>query len=427
MKYFRDMVLGIGLLLLSGAGLAAEAPMATLLIDHAVHFQSAEGTDLALDSGSYSVAPAAGGGLRLSSANGNSFTIPATAATHDEKLAEPRAVIVPAGTDEQHLVLLLPDGKRFEAIGSLSGIRSRGLARPALVSNVALQSALVMGPAVLAQPAAPAAALPAPPNTAYTAQPLPLAPIEVQPSCVERPGAGQPPAAELEPSYGRLSLSAAGPGRPAESPAPSGAWLGWRPVPGAKAYVVERAVDGSNVWSVLATTCANKERFMYTPLNSATGWSSFFDISGGVIPRTTYAYRVTAIGAPGTGGGFAGQVWWNVIKWTAPDPIAPQWISATMMSTGALRVHWRFDSPGNPYMPHQPQAYVLSTPGGWSLQAWGGTRHDPCPGYNGCSWDFPNPPSGTQVFTLTALWQIWVNGTMQTVATTQSDMTVTVP
>ena len=139
-------------------------------------------------------------GMRLSAANGKPVIVPATVATHDEKLAQPQALMLAVGTDEQHLILLLPDGKRFEAIGSLSGIRSRGLARPGMVSNMALQTALAMGPAVLAQPAAPADALPAPPNTAYTGQLLPLAPIEVQPSCLERPGAGQPPVAELEPS-----------------------------------------------------------------------------------------------------------------------------------------------------------------------------------------------------------------------------------
>ena len=139
-------------------------------------------------------------GMRLSAANGKPVIVPATVATHDEKLAQAQALMLAVGTDEQHLILLLPDGKRFEAIGSLSGIRSRGLARPGMVSNMALQTALAMGPAVLAQPAAPADALPAPPNTAYTGQLLPLAPIEVQPSCLERPGAGQPPVAELEPS-----------------------------------------------------------------------------------------------------------------------------------------------------------------------------------------------------------------------------------
>src|SRR5450432_1656546 len=189
MQRFKLVVIGFCLFTsLADCVLAADAPTAiaptaTVLLSNTVHFQSAEGTDLVLERGSYSVEPAASGGLSVSGANGKPLVIPATAATHEEKLAGPRAVIVPAGTDEQHLILLLPDGKRFEATGSLSGVRSRGLARPAMVSNMALQSALATAPPVLAQQAAPAAALPAPPNTAYTGQMLPLAPIVVQPSC----------------------------------------------------------------------------------------------------------------------------------------------------------------------------------------------------------------------------------------------------
>jgi hypothetical protein len=195
------------------------------------------------------------------------------------------------------------------------------------------------------------------------------------------------------------------------------------------AIVVERAVAGTNAWTLVANSCANRSLFAAVPTSgSRLGWNWFTDISGGVVPRTTYDYRVTAIGAPGTGGGLAGQVWWNAIQWTAPDPIAPQWITATMTTAGALRVHWRFDSPGNPYMPLQPSNYALSTPPGWVQAAWGTYgRHDDCSGYAGCTADFPNPPSGTHVFTLTALWQVKVNGVMQTVATTQSDMTVVIP
>jgi hypothetical protein len=127
---------------------AAPAPTASVVIDTAVHFQTADGADIALASGSYRVESASGGGLRLISASGKSTDLAATAATHDEKLTEPRAILVIGGDDGRRLVLLLPDGKRLEAIGSLSGVRSRAMARqaPALVAPVSPAVAALRAP-----------------------------------------------------------------------------------------------------------------------------------------------------------------------------------------------------------------------------------------------------------------------------------------
>src|SRR5882672_9621974 len=133
-------ILGLCLIVSSIGGAAAtDAPppsatsaaaTASLVVDKALHFQAAEGGSVALGPGSYAVEATAAAALRLISASGKSLVVSATAATHLEKLSQPQALIVPVSEDEQHLVLLLPDGKRLEAIGSLSGIHSRGLARP---------------------------------------------------------------------------------------------------------------------------------------------------------------------------------------------------------------------------------------------------------------------------------------------------------
>jgi hypothetical protein len=49
---------------------------------------------------------------------------------HEEVLRAPKAVIQEGKEDEYRLVLLLPDGTGLEAIGSVSGIRSRAVRRP---------------------------------------------------------------------------------------------------------------------------------------------------------------------------------------------------------------------------------------------------------------------------------------------------------
>lgn len=175
--------------LASGGAFATDAPTgvavpsaspASLSIDKALHFQAPDGASVSLDSGRYLVVADPSGGLRLILANGKSLVVTATTATHGEKLTQAQAVIVPVGEDERHLVLLLPDGKRLEAIGSLSGIRSRGLARPEVVSNVALQDSVTqlraaptLEPLPGPMPIAPVPIAPVP------IAPLPIAPVPV--------------------------------------------------------------------------------------------------------------------------------------------------------------------------------------------------------------------------------------------------------
>jgi hypothetical protein len=58
----------------------------------------------------------------------DAILLEAHSANHDQTLTEPQAISVQGESpDAHHLALLLPDGKRLEAVGSYSGIRSRGL------------------------------------------------------------------------------------------------------------------------------------------------------------------------------------------------------------------------------------------------------------------------------------------------------------
>jgi hypothetical protein len=305
MEQLRQIVFGLCLLVsANGSALAVDAPSpsaatASVVIDTAVHFQTADGSDTVLGSGRYTVESNAGQGLRVSSANGTSISLPATTATHDEKLVAPRASIVSVGEDERHLVLLLPDGEQLQAIGSLSGVRSRGVARPS--------ASLTMAPA------------PAPIIQAPIIQ-APIAPVQAP--------IAAPLGAPRNPIY------------PAAGPAPTGvvltatpllAQLSWNAMPGTQRYAVWRG-DGANV---------SAER---TPAGF-TG-TQFQDVVPD--PRVTYRYAIIAYYPNGTSGEAD-------VQFVSPPPINPPGFSARDQGQGQVYFQWqavpgvvqyRLDGPG---------------------------------------------------------------------------------
>ena len=110
-------------------GLTPALAATTVTLDQAVHFLNAEGSDVLLDAGTYTV-DADDEWLRVTPSAGeavDALLLEAQTATHEESLTEPLAVSAQGESpDVHHLALLLPDGKRLEAIGTYSGLRSRG-------------------------------------------------------------------------------------------------------------------------------------------------------------------------------------------------------------------------------------------------------------------------------------------------------------
>ncbi len=100
----------------------------TVTLDQPVHFLNAEGSDIILEAGQYELA-SADTWLRVTPSQGqavDALLLEAQSANHEESLTEPLAVSAPGESpDVHHLALLLPEGKRLEAIGSYSGVRSR--------------------------------------------------------------------------------------------------------------------------------------------------------------------------------------------------------------------------------------------------------------------------------------------------------------
>ncbi|MDH5426569.1 MAG: hypothetical protein OEZ57_01260 [Nitrospirota bacterium] len=111
------------------AGLSPALADTTVTLEQPVHFFNAEGSDVALAAGQYELA-LADTWLRVTTSGGqtvDALLLEAQSATHDESLTEPLAISTQGESpDVHHLALLLPGGKRLEAIGSYSGLRSRG-------------------------------------------------------------------------------------------------------------------------------------------------------------------------------------------------------------------------------------------------------------------------------------------------------------
>ena len=134
MRHPQPFVLSV-FLVLASVGFFLVVPTAslattTVTLDQSVHFTTVEGSDVVLDAGDYDVV-AADEWLRVTPSEGqaaDALLLEAQVAKHDEALKAPLGISAQGESpDTHHLALLLPDGKRLEAVGSYSGIRSRGL------------------------------------------------------------------------------------------------------------------------------------------------------------------------------------------------------------------------------------------------------------------------------------------------------------
>lgn len=128
--FIFSVFLGIASLTFFLSAPNASSAKTTVTLDQPVHFTTAEGSDVVLDAGDYEV-DAADEWLRVTPSKGeavDALLLEAQVASHEEALKAPLGVSAQGELpDTHHLALLLPDGKRFEAVGSYSGIRSRGL------------------------------------------------------------------------------------------------------------------------------------------------------------------------------------------------------------------------------------------------------------------------------------------------------------
>lgn len=103
----------------------------TVYLDKPIHFQSAEDQDVVPPVGTYNV-ELADQKIRLIAMDGNGdFLLETQKSSHEGGLQVPVALSLPGAAGEEadlhYVVLLLPDGANFQALGTYSGVRPRGL------------------------------------------------------------------------------------------------------------------------------------------------------------------------------------------------------------------------------------------------------------------------------------------------------------
>jgi hypothetical protein len=104
----------------------ATAPL-HLKLSRPVHFSSIDGQDVVLEAGLYHIKVSGTSELHVTGvASQTGVHVRAEPTTHLESIENAVALTVPTGEDELHLLLLRPDKTGLEAVGTYSGVQSRG-------------------------------------------------------------------------------------------------------------------------------------------------------------------------------------------------------------------------------------------------------------------------------------------------------------
>jgi hypothetical protein len=134
-----------------GLGDSSALPPVAITFDQPLHFISTKGEDTLLNAGIYEIEPVLDLQLSLTREGQEAVLLPAMIDSHGETMTQPAGLLVPGESNgTQHLLFLTPDGKRFEAIGSTSGIKSRGTGMMVALPTSKIRDAMV---AYSAQPA----------------------------------------------------------------------------------------------------------------------------------------------------------------------------------------------------------------------------------------------------------------------------------
>jgi len=120
-----------------------------IVLDQKVHVLTADGSDLLLDEGTYQL-EAAEEWIRVIPDHNQTaaWLLEAHKTQHGEALEQPAALLAIENSDDVHMLILLPNGKGLEAIGSISGVRSRAAAPPQQLSQVQIRQRLIAQPGI---------------------------------------------------------------------------------------------------------------------------------------------------------------------------------------------------------------------------------------------------------------------------------------
>ena len=102
----------------------------TIAVEKPAHFPTTEGATQLIPIGRYVVDSVDNAQLRLTPEDGPTpLVIGAALQSHDIDIPSPLVLAFAEREDEPHVLLLLPDGRALDAIGSFSGIQSRDVLR----------------------------------------------------------------------------------------------------------------------------------------------------------------------------------------------------------------------------------------------------------------------------------------------------------
>lgn len=103
----------------------------TIAVEKPAHFPTTEGSTQLIPIGQYVVDSVDNAQLRLTPNDAPTpLVIAAALQSHDMDIPSPLVLAFAEREDEPHVLLLLPDGRALDAIGSFSGIQSREIIRP---------------------------------------------------------------------------------------------------------------------------------------------------------------------------------------------------------------------------------------------------------------------------------------------------------
>jgi len=112
-----------------------EEALDTITLDRAIHFTTPQATDVVAQAGIYRIKFAEPSTMKfMGLKNKITAVVDALKISHQTDITEPIALYVKDDEKFPHVVLLLPGGTGFEAVGSYDGIRSRDL-RPQVTAS----------------------------------------------------------------------------------------------------------------------------------------------------------------------------------------------------------------------------------------------------------------------------------------------------
>jgi len=132
-------------------------------LDRPLYIISAKPNAVVLKPGVYEIGTIMGLQLALAKEGQETVLLHAQQGRHDASITQPLALVVPGQKDDVHLVYLTPDGRRFDAVATSSGVMSRGIDREVALPDTSLQAAITA-----ASKAGSSESRPCQPNTADT-------------------------------------------------------------------------------------------------------------------------------------------------------------------------------------------------------------------------------------------------------------------